>query len=31
MSDRATPLGGACAARFDSLRELFAAKFLIGE
>ena len=26
MSDRPTPLGGACSARFEPLREQFAAK-----
>ncbi len=26
MSDRPTPPGGTCSARFDSVRELFAAK-----
>jgi hypothetical protein len=31
MSDHATKLGGACSARFDSLRELFAAKLESGE
>lgn len=31
MSDHATPLGGTCSARFDSLRELFAAKLESGE
>jgi CubicO group peptidase (beta-lactamase class C family) len=31
MSDHSTPLGGTCSARFDSLRELFAAKFESGE
>jgi CubicO group peptidase (beta-lactamase class C family) len=31
MSDHPTPLGGTCSARFDSLRELFAAKLESGE
>jgi CubicO group peptidase (beta-lactamase class C family) len=31
MSDHPTPLGGTCSARFDPLRELFAAKFASGE
>jgi CubicO group peptidase (beta-lactamase class C family) len=31
MSDRLTPLGGTCSARFDRLRELFAAKLESGE
>jgi CubicO group peptidase (beta-lactamase class C family) len=31
MSDQATPLGGTCSARFDPLRELFAAKLDSGE
>src|SRR3954447_18985499 len=31
VSDRPTPLGGTCSARFDSLRELFAAKLDSGE
>jgi len=31
MSDHSTPLGGACSARFDPLRELFAAKLESGE
>lgn len=31
MSDHRTPLGGTCSARFDSLRELFAAKLESGE
>src|SRR5438105_13536995 len=31
MSDHPTPLGGTCNARFDSLRELFAAKLESGE
>jgi CubicO group peptidase (beta-lactamase class C family) len=31
MSEHSTPLGGACGARFDSLRELFAAKLESGE
>ena len=31
MSDRPTALGGTCSARFDSLRELFAAKLESGE
>ncbi len=31
MSDHPTPLGGSCSARFDSLRELFAAKLASGE
>jgi hypothetical protein len=31
MSDHATPLGGTCSARFDPLRELFAAKLESGE
>ncbi len=31
MSDHPTPLGGTCGARFDSLRELFAAKLRSGE
>ena len=31
MSDHPTPLGGACSARFDPLRELFAAKLESGE
>ncbi len=31
MSDHATPLGGTCSGRFDSLRELFAAKLESGE
>jgi CubicO group peptidase (beta-lactamase class C family) len=31
MSDHLTPLGGTCSARFDPLRELFAAKLLSGE
>jgi CubicO group peptidase (beta-lactamase class C family) len=31
MNDQPTPLGGTCSARFDPLRELFAAKFESGE
>ncbi len=31
MSDQSTPLGGMCSARFDPLRELFAAKLESGE
>ena len=31
MSDHTTPLGGTCSGRFDSLRELFAAKLESGE
>jgi CubicO group peptidase (beta-lactamase class C family) len=31
MSDHSTPLGGTCGARFDPLRELFAAKLASGE
>jgi CubicO group peptidase (beta-lactamase class C family) len=31
MSDHSTPLGGTCSGRFDSLRELFAAKLESGE
>jgi CubicO group peptidase (beta-lactamase class C family) len=31
MSDHQTPLGGTCSARFDRLRELFAAKLESGE
>jgi CubicO group peptidase (beta-lactamase class C family) len=31
MSNRPTPLAGTCSARFDSLRELFAAKLESGE
>ncbi|HLN30859.1 MAG TPA: serine hydrolase domain-containing protein [Gemmataceae bacterium] len=31
MSDHPTPLGGTCSARFDRLRELFAAKLESGE
>jgi CubicO group peptidase (beta-lactamase class C family) len=31
MSDHQTPLGGTCSARFDPLRELFAAKLDSGE
>jgi CubicO group peptidase (beta-lactamase class C family) len=31
MSDHPTPLGGTCSARFDPLRELFAAKLASGE
>src|SRR5437870_1626245 len=31
MSDPSTPLGGTCSARFDPLRELFAAKLESGE
>jgi CubicO group peptidase (beta-lactamase class C family) len=31
MSDHLTPLGGTCSARFDPLRELFAAKLESGE
>ena len=31
MSDHPTPLGGTCSARFDPLRELFAAKLKSGE
>ncbi len=31
MSNCGTPLGGTCSARFDSLRELFAAKLESGE
>jgi hypothetical protein len=31
MSDHPTPLGGACSARFEPLRELFAAKLKSGE
>src|SRR5262249_41261529 len=31
MSDHSTPLGGTCSARFDPLRELFAAKLESGE
>ena len=31
MSNYATPLGGTCSARFDPLRELFAAKLEWGE
>lgn len=31
MSDHSTPLGGTCGARFDPLRELFAAKLESGE
>lgn len=31
MSDHPTPFGGMCSARFDPLRELFAAKLESGE
>jgi CubicO group peptidase (beta-lactamase class C family) len=31
VNDHPTPLGGTCSARFDSLRELFAAKLESGE
>ena len=31
MSDHLTTLGGTCSARFDPLRELFAAKLESGE
>ncbi len=31
MSDHPTPLSGTCSARFDPLRELFAAKLESGE
>ncbi len=31
MSDRPTPLGGTCSARFDSVRELFTSKLESGE
>ena len=31
MNDRPTPLGGTCSARFEPLRELFAAKLESGE
>src|SRR6059036_3402899 len=31
MNDHPTPLGGTCSARFDPLRELFAAKLESGE
>jgi CubicO group peptidase (beta-lactamase class C family) len=31
MSDHSTPLGGTCSTRFDSLRELFAAKLGSGD
>jgi CubicO group peptidase (beta-lactamase class C family) len=31
MSDQPTPLGGTCSARFEPLRELFAAKLESGE
>src|ERR1700737_1482447 len=31
ISDHPTPLGGTCSARFDPLRELFAAKLESGE
>jgi hypothetical protein len=31
MNDQPTPLGGTCSARFDPLRELFAAKLESGE
>src|SRR5262245_13342188 len=31
MNDHPTPLGGTCSARFDPLRELFAAKLQSGE
>jgi CubicO group peptidase (beta-lactamase class C family) len=31
MSDHSTPLGGTCSARFDPLRELFAARLETGE
>ena len=31
MSDQPTTLGGTCSARFDPLRELFAAKLESGE
>ena len=31
MSDHPTALGGTCSARFDPLRELFAAKLESGE
>jgi CubicO group peptidase (beta-lactamase class C family) len=31
MNDHPTPLGGTCSARFDPLRELFAAKLKSGE
>src|SRR5439155_20065578 len=31
MNDHPTPLGGTCSARFDALRELFAAKLESGE
>src|SRR5262249_20360765 len=31
MSDHPTPLGGSCSARFDPVRELFAAKLTSGE
>jgi CubicO group peptidase (beta-lactamase class C family) len=31
MSDHSTPLGGTCGARFEPLRELFAAKLASGE
>ena len=31
MSDHPTALGGTCSARFDPLREIFAAKLESGE
>ena len=31
MNDRSTPLGGTCSSRFDSVRQLFAAKLESGE
>src|SRR4029078_9276697 len=31
MNDQPTPLGGTCSARFETLRELFAAKLESGE
>ena len=31
MNDQPTPLGGTCSARFDPVRELFAAKLESGE
>ena len=31
MSDQATPRGGMCSGRFDTLRELFAAKLESGD
>ena len=31
MNDHPTPLGGTCSARFEPLRELFAAKLESGE